>query len=110
MNRMRPKYRYITEFFRVIVGITFMFSGFVKAVDPLGFAYKIQDYLVSFDLVSLFSLSLPFAIVMVVAELLVGLFLLIGVYRKYTSIILTLFMVVFLPLTLWIAIKNPVED
>lgn len=104
------KLKYITEFFRIIVGATFLFSGFVKAVDPLGFTYKIQDYLISFDLVSLFPLALPFAIVMVVMELLIGLFLLLGIYRRLSSIGVTVFMAFFLPLTLWIAIKNPVED
>ncbi len=102
--------KFITEFFRIIVGITFTFSGFVKAVDPLGFTYKIQDYLILFDLVSLFPLALPVSIILVVAEMLIGLFLLLGIYRKATSFVVTLFMLFFLPLTLWIAISNPVED
>lgn len=102
--------KYLTEFFRLIVGISFLFSGFVKSVDPLGFAYKIQDYLISFDLVSLFPLALPFAVFMVVTELLIGLFLLLGIYKKQFSILVTLFMAFFLPLTLWIALKNPVAD
>lgn len=112
-NCMREKNRslkYITEIFRVIVGFTFLFSGFVKSVDPFGFAYKIQDYLIAFDLVSLFPLALPAAIVLVVAELLVGILLLIGVYRKFSTVVVTIFMAVFLPMTLWIAIYNPVED
>ena len=102
--------KYITEFFRLIVGATFVFSGFVKSVDPLGFTYKIQDYLISFDLVSLFPLALPAAIIMVVAELVVGVLLLLGVYRKFSTIAVTIFMGIFLPLTLWVAIYNPVED
>lgn len=102
--------KYITELFRLIVGATFVFSGFVKSVDPLGFTYKIQDYLISFDLVSLFPLALPAAIIMVVAELVVGVLLLLGVYRKFSTIAVTIFMGIFLPLTLWIAIYNPVED
>ncbi len=102
--------KYITEFFRIIVGITFVFSGSMKAVDPLGFTYKIQDYLISFDLVSFFPLALPTAIILVVLEMLVGLFLLLGLYRKVSSIAVFLFMLFFLPLTLWIAIFNPVED
>lgn len=102
--------KYITEIFRVIVGATFLFSGFVKSVDPLGFTYKIQDYLIEFDLVSLFPLALPASIFMVVAELLVGILLLLGVYRKFSTVVVTIFMAVFLPMTLWIALYNPVED
>ncbi len=103
-------FNFITELFRIVVGATFMFSGFVKAVDPLGFTYKIQDYLISFDLVSLFPLALPASIFVVVLEMLVGLFLLLGLYRRITTIAVGLFMLFFLPLTLWIALYNPVED
>lgn len=110
MREKNRSLKYITEIFRVIVGFTFLFSGFVKSVDPFGFAYKIQDYLITFDLVSLFPLALPAAIVLVVAELLVGILLLIGVYRKFSTVVVTIFMAVFLPMTLWIAIYNPVED
>ena len=100
----------ITELSRIIVGATFLFSGFVKAVDPLGFTYKIQDYLISFNLVELFPLALPAAIVLVVVEFLIGVFLLLGIYRKPTVILAAVFMAFFLPLTLWIALKNPVKD
>ena len=81
MNKDNKILKVIVELFRVIVGVTFAFSGFVKAVDPLGFTYKIQDYLISFDLVSLFPLALPVAIIMVVAEMLIGIFLLLGIYK-----------------------------
>lgn len=99
-----------TELSRLIVGITFLFSGFVKAVDPLGFTYKIQDYLISFNLTELFPLALTAAIILVVFEFLIGVFLLLGIFRKPTVILAALFMAFFLPLTLWIALKNPVKD
>lgn len=101
---------FFVELSRLIVGGTFLFSGFVKAVDPLGFAYKIQDYLISLSLTDLFSMALPMAVIMIVAEFSIGVFVLAGIYRKVSSIGATLFMAFFLPLTLWIAIKNPVED
>lgn len=105
---------YVIQFFvelsRLIVGATFMFSGFTKAIDPMGFAYKIQDYLISFGLTNLFALALPMAIVMIVAEFSIGVFVLSGIYRKFSAIAASLFMLFFLPLTLWIAIKNPVKD
>ena len=102
--------RWIAELSRVVVGVTFLFSGFVKAVDPTGFVYKIEDYLLALHLDFLFVLAQPTAVVMVVAELLIGLFLLLGIWRRGASIMAALFMVFFLPLTLWIALKNPVED
>ena len=110
LNNKSSLLKVAAELSRIIVGITFLFSGFVKAVDPLGFTYKIQDYLIAFQLTDLFALALPAAIAMVVLEFLIGLFLLMGIYRRIISILATIFMAVFLPLTLWIAIGNPVED
>lgn len=100
----------LSELSRIILGATFLFSGFVKAVDPLGFTYKIQDYLISFNLTELFPLALTAAVVLVVLEFLIGVFLLLGIYRKPTVWLAAIFMAFFLPLTLWIALKNPVKD
>ncbi|WP_019539929.1 BT_3928 family protein [Proteiniphilum acetatigenes] len=102
--------KFLLELSRIIVGVTFVFSGFVKAVDPLGFTYKIEDYLIELGLTGLFPLALPVAVFMVTAEFALGVFLLLGIYRKWTARLITLFMVFFTPLTLWIAIANPVED
>ncbi len=100
----------LVEFTRLLVGATFLFSGFVKAIDPSGFAYKIEDYLIEFQLVELFPLALPTALFMVVAEFALGVMLLLGVYRKWTLWLIGLFMLFYTPLTLWIALTNPVED
>lgn len=102
--------KFLVELSRVIVGATFLFSGFVKAVDPLGFTYKIEDYLIELGLTGLFPLALPAAVFMVTAEFALGVFLLLGIYRKWTVRLVGLFMIFFTPLTLWIAIANPVED
>lgn len=110
-NVAKEKYFVVAaEFSRIVVGAVFLFSGFVKAIDPLGFTYKIQDYLIAFQLTDLLPLALSAAIAMVVVEFLIGLFLLLGIYRKLSSTFATIFMAVFLPLTLWIALANPVED
>ncbi|MEA5128609.1 MAG: DoxX family protein [Proteiniphilum sp.] len=100
----------LVELSRVIVGATFLFSGFVKAVDPLGFTYKIEDYLIELGLPEFFPLALPAAVCLVTAEFALGVFLLLGIYRKWTVRLIVVFMVFFTPLTLWIAIANPVED
>ncbi len=101
---------FLVECTRLLVGVTFLFSGFVKAIDPSGFAYKIEDYLIAFQLVELFPLALPAALLMVVAEFALGVTLLLGVYRRWTLRLIGLFMLFYTPLTLWIALTNPVED
>ncbi|HHU95836.1 MAG TPA: DoxX family protein [Petrimonas sp.] len=101
---------FLVESTRLLVGATFLFSGFVKAIDPHGFAYKIEDYLIEFQFVELFPLAMPAAILMVVAEFALGVTLLLGIYRKWTLWLIGLFMLFYTPLTLWIALTNPVED
>ena len=98
------------ELSRWIVAITFIFSGFVKLIDPRGFEYKLQDYLISLGMPELFPIALPFAIILSTLELTLGVFLLLGIYRKYTTRLLLAFMLVMTPLTLWVALKNPVKD
>ncbi len=87
-----------------------MFSGFVKAVDPVGFAYKIEDYLISFQLLEFIPLALTFAVGLILLEFLLGVFILLGLYRKITSTLALLFMAVMTPMTLYIAVANPVAD
>ena len=95
---------------RVLFGITFIFSGFVKAIDPMGFTYKIEDYLISFHLAQFVPLALTFALALILLEFLLGVFILLGIYRKWTTSLAVLFMIVMTPLTLYIALANPVED
>ena len=95
---------------RILFGITFVFSGFVKAVDPIGFAYKIEDYLIAFELIPFIPLALTFAVALILVELLLGVFILLGLYRKLFTAVGVLFMAIMTPLTLYIALKNPVAD
>lgn len=90
----------------------FIFSGFVKVVDPLGSFYKIQDYLAAFGIISWFPTYLPllFAIILSSAEFCVGVFLFFGVRRKIASTLALLLMSVMTPLTLYLALANPVSD
>jgi len=95
---------------RILVGLVFAFSGFVKAIDPWGSAIKFQDYLVSFGMDSVVGLSFFFAILLSTIEFVVGFCLLTGVRMKLASLGALLFMIFFTPLTLYIAIANPVSD
>jgi len=97
---------------RLIMGSVFVFSGFVKAIDPLGFTYKIEDYLRAFGGVfeSFEVVAFPVAILLSTLELLIGLNILLKIHIKFSSFLALLFMLVMTPLTLYIAIKNPVTD
>ncbi len=95
---------------RIFVGLVFVFSGFVKAVDPWGTAYKNNDYLLAMGLESIVSLSFALAVLLIAAEFLVGFSLIFNVNTKLASWGALIFMIIFTPLTLWLAIANPVSD
>ncbi|MFZ0281276.1 MAG: BT_3928 family protein, partial [Bacteroidales bacterium] len=95
---------------RVVTGLMFMFSGIVKAVDPLGSTYKFQDYFQAFGMDFLLPLALPLAILLCTAEFVSGFAVLSG-YRQKTGIWgVLILMLIFTPLTLVLAINNPVSD
>jgi len=97
---------------RLLFGAVFVFSGFVKAIDPLGSTYKIEDYLRTFGgfFESMADYAFPLAIALSTIELLIGLNLIFKIQMNLTSILGLIFMIVMTPLTLYIAIKNPVTD
>lgn len=95
---------------RIIFGAVFIFSGFVKAVDPLGTAYKISDYLEAFSLTPLDFIAFPASLFLIVVEFTIGFNILFNVYLKQCTHIASIFMFVMTPLTLYLAIENPVSD
>ena len=100
----------VVEFCRVFLGLVFLFSGFVKAVDPFGTVYKTLDYLSAFGLDIFNVFVLPLAFAQLALEFGMGACLLLGIYRRFHSILFLLFMCFMTPLTLYLAIKNPVTD
>jgi len=100
----------IVEISRIILGAVFVFSGFVKAVDPLGTAYKIKDYLTAFNLGYFDFTALPLSYIQFAVEFSIGICILLGVYRRANTILALIMMIVMTPLTLYLAIKNPVTD
>lgn len=97
---------------RLIVAVTFIFSGYVKAIDPLGTQYKIADYLQALGLAGVIPdwLTLAASIALSTLEFSIGIFLLFAIRRRLFSKILLLVMAMMTLTTLWIAIANPVKD
>ena len=97
---------------RLIVAVTFIFSGYVKAIDPLGTQYKITDYLQALGLSAYIPdwMTLIASISLSTIEFTIGIFLLFAIRRRLTSKILLLVMSVMTLITVWIAIANPVKD
>ncbi len=95
---------------RILLGVVFIFSGFVKAIDPLGSTYKFQDYFTAFGMEWLSPLALVFSIALSSIEFIIGFAILLGLNTRISSWGGLLFMVFFTPLTLYIALGDPVQD
>lgn len=95
---------------RILLGITFIFSGFVKGIDPWGSAFKIIDYLNAMGLDWLNFAAFPLGMLRDLAEFSIGVAMLFNIKIRFFSWVALLFMCFFTPLTLWIALKNPVSD
>lgn len=95
---------------RILLGGTFVFSGFVKAVDPLGTTYKIQDYLQAFSWNVFYEYSLFLAVALISFEMVLGFTLLLGSWQRIVSFVTVVYMLLMTLLTLYIALRNPVSD
>tara|TARA_B100000809_G_scaffold262345_1_gene313117 strand:- start:1022 stop:1990 length:969 start_codon:yes stop_codon:yes gene_type:complete len=102
----------ITQISRILVGALFIFSGFVKLVDPIGSEYKFQEYFSEsvLNMEFLIPYALLFAIVLIVAEILLGVMILIGYKSKLTVWSLLIITTIFLFLTWYSAYYNKVTD
>ena len=97
---------------RVVLAVTFIFSGFVKAVDPLGTTYKIADYTTAMGLPGLLPdlVQLGLSVGLSALEFCLGIFLLFAIQRRLTSRLIVVLLALMTPLTLWLAVANPVSD
>ncbi len=102
--------KYIRLISRVILGIVFIFSGFVKLVDPLGSAYKFADYFNAFRFGFLEFSALPLGVFLSAFELVLGIILILGYRRRIVFFVSMWFMSFFTFLTFILAIFNPVSD
>ncbi|MBE9467406.1 MAG: DoxX family protein [Bacteroidetes bacterium] len=95
---------------RIFVGIIFIFSGFVKVIDPLGSTYKFVDYFNAFNMSFFIPFAIYLGILLSIAELIIGVSLLFNVKIKIGAWSVLLFMSFFTFLTFILAIYNPVSD
>ncbi|MEN8929060.1 MAG: DoxX family protein [Flavobacteriales bacterium] len=105
--------KYLIYIARIIVGSVFVVSGLIKANDTLGFSYKLEEYFMPNSLGGFWTMfedfALPIAILVCVAEVVLGLSLLFGTKYKLTVILITAFLVFFGFLTYYTAECNPYE-
>mgnify|MGYP000000524936 CR=1 FL=1 len=95
---------------RIAVGATFIFSGFSKAVDPYGTFYKIGDYVAAWGWHLPDNIVLTGAFGLFSLEFALGLMLLLGCFRRAAAIASLVVMAFMLPLSLWLALADPVAD
>lgn len=97
---------------RFILGFTFVLSGFVKAIDPLGTQYKLTDYLAALSLNDILPewALLVASVTLSTLEFALGAFILTAIQRRLVSKIAVAFMTVMTVITIWIVIADPVQD
>lgn len=102
----------LTHIARLLVAVTFIFSGFVKLVDPLGSAYKFEEYFGAdvLNLEFLIPYALQFSVLLILAEIMLGVMLLVGYKAKLTVWSLFIITLLFLFLTWYSAYYDKVTD
>ncbi len=93
-----------------LVGGTFLVSGLAKAIDPTGTALKLSEYLQYFGFAQFTDLTMAMAWLMALAEFALGLFVFFGHHRKMFVLAALAVLLVFTPLTLWLALTNAIDD
>lgn len=102
----------IVNLCRIIVAVTFIFSGFVKAIDPIGTQYKLQDYLGAIGMAGILPnwTLLAVAVFLAAIEFCIGIFLLFAIQRRLISKLTVAFMAFMTMVTMWIVVADPVKD
>ena len=97
---------------RLLLAAVFIVSGFVKAVDPMGTQYKLEDYAAVLGLSSFMPslVAVVLAVALAAVEFCLGVFMLFAIRRRLTSRLMLLMLCILTPLTLWLALTNPITD
>jgi uncharacterized membrane protein YphA (DoxX/SURF4 family) len=95
---------------RILVGIIFIFSGFVKGQDPMGFMFKLEDYFIAYGWDWAMPFALTLAVILCTIEFSIGTALLLNLWPRLAGWGLLAIMTAFLILTFLSALNNPVPD
>lgn len=108
--RAKVKATHINDVCRYIIAITFIFSGFVKTIDPWGTALMLEEYFSAFGWESLKPAAMVIGIWLCAAELMMGFMLSFSVRLRLVTLFCLVTMTFFTGLTLWLAITEPIAD
>ena len=109
MNKLKS---ILVNLSRTLLALTFIFSGFVKAIDPLGSQYKIAEYLEAAQLSAYIPdwAQLMLSVGLSAIEFTLGVMLLLAIRRRLASKLSLIMMVVMTLVTLWLTVSNPIQD
>lgn len=99
INQNKGAAYYCLQAIRIIVGVLFIFSGLIKANDPSGLAYKMEEFFELWKMTVFAPYALAFSIAIIVFEIIAGVAVLLGYYFKQVSFLLLLLMLFFTYLT-----------
>jgi uncharacterized membrane protein YphA (DoxX/SURF4 family) len=102
--------RILTQISRILVGVLFILSGFIKANDTIGFSYKLVEYFEVFHMPVFVDYAVPIAMLICIFEIMVGVALLMGAYSKLNAWLLLVMILFFTWLTGYSAITHKVTD
>lgn len=100
----------IIKIFRIILGLTFVFSSAMKGIDPTGTAYRVEDYLGAYNLVWMHGSEMFLSFFLIVTEFILGVALLFKLYIRLAALGALLIMVIFTAITYFDATYNLVPD
>lgn len=105
-------HRVLVNLCRLVLSLALIFSGGVKLIDPHGTEYKIRDYAIAFGMDDVMWSYLPLlmSVGLSLAEFCLGVNLLFGSNRRWTSRVVFMAFALFAPFTLYLALENPVHD
>lgn len=110
VKRKHTFWYYSLQVIRIFVGVLFIFSGLIKANDPLGLAYKMQEFFEAWNMAQFSSFALGLSIMMIAFEIIAGVALLLGYFFRLVSFLLLLLMIFFTFLTAYAVFSGKVKE